>query len=123
MVLWSYAHVPSAYKEPYPGQVRETIIRQIERFAPGFRDVILKTNEISPEALEEWNPNLVEGDIAGGSMVGSQMLFRPGIGLRPHKLAQSLYIASSSTPPGAGVHGMPGWWAAHEAMIDINGCP
>lgn len=117
-VLWSYAHVPSAYKEPYPGQVRETIIRQIERFAPDFRDVILETHEVSPAQLEEWNPNIIGGDIAGGSMSGSQMLIRPGIGFHPHKLSHNLYMASSSTPPGAGVHGMPGWWAAHEVMVD-----
>lgn len=118
LTLWSYAHVPHGYQEKYPGEVSELVTAQIERFAPGFRDVVVDKHETSPAMLEAWNPNLVGGDIAGGSMGGLQTLMRPGISTRPHRLGPGLYLASSSTPPGAGVHGMPGWWAAHEALTD-----
>ncbi|WP_257202914.1 phytoene desaturase family protein [Corynebacterium cystitidis] len=118
LTLWSYAHVPHGYQEKYAGEVRELITAQIERFAPGFREVIVDTHETNPAELQAWNPNLIGGDIAGGSMGGLQTLMRPGISPRPHRLAPGLYLASSSTPPGAGVHGMPGWWAAHEAITD-----
>ncbi|WIM68060.1 NAD(P)/FAD-dependent oxidoreductase [Corynebacterium breve] len=118
LTLWTYAHVPHGYVEKHPNEVRDAIINQIERFAPGFRDTIVAAEDTSPAALEDWNPNLVGGDIAGGSMSGAQVLLRPGLALRPHRLRRGLYLASASTPPGAGVHGMPGWWAAHEAMVD-----
>lgn len=119
-VLWSYAHVPHGYIENHPGEIRELIIRQIERFAPGFRDVIKETFDTSTEKLETRNSNLIGGDIAGGSMAGPQIIVRPQLSLRPHRIKQGLYIASSSTPPGAGVHGMSGWWAAQEALADMK---
>ncbi|WP_082313298.1 phytoene desaturase family protein [Corynebacterium lactis] len=120
MTLWTYAHVPHAYIERFPGEVRNKIIRQIERFAPGFRDVILETHDTSPAALERWNPNLIGGDIAGGAMGGMQSLARPTFSVHPHRLGKGLYLASAATPPGAGVHGMPGWWAAEEALMQIR---
>lgn len=116
LVLWTYAHVPHGYRERYPGEVAETITEQIERFAPGFRAVVKQQLETSTQALEEWNPNLVGGDIAGGAMSGTQMLLR-----QPHRLRKGLYLASASTAPGAGVHGMPGWWAAEAALRDFPG--
>nr|WP_232507183.1 NAD(P)/FAD-dependent oxidoreductase [Corynebacterium glaucum] len=116
LVLWTYAHVPHGYRERYPGEVAETITEQIERFAPGFSAVVKQRIETSPQALEEWNPNLVGGDIAGGAMSGTQMLLR-----QPHRLRRGLYLASASTAPGAGVHGMPGWWAAEAALRDFPG--
>ena len=116
LVLWTYAHVPHGYRERYPGEVAETITEQIERFAPGFSVVVKQRIETSPQALEEWNPNLVGGDIAGGAMSGTQMLLR-----QPHRLRRGLYLASASTAPGAGVHGMPGWWAAEAALRDFPG--
>ncbi|WP_018297801.1 phytoene desaturase family protein [Corynebacterium lubricantis] len=116
LTLWTYAHVPHGFVEAYPGHVREAVIKQIERFAPGFRDVIKATHETAPAQLEAWNPNLIGGDIAGGAMVGKQVLMRPGIALRPHRIKAGLYLASSSSPPGAGVHGMPGYWAARAAI-------
>lgn len=70
----------------------------------------------SPADLERWNPNLVGGDIAGGSMTGLQTLLRPRLSAHPHRLAPGVFVASSSAAPGAGVHGMPGWWAAEEAL-------
>ena len=115
LVLWTYAHVPHAYRERYPGEVAEKIERQIERFAPGFSHVVRQRIEASPAALEAWNPNIVGGDIAGGAMDGAQLLMR-----QPHRLRKGLYLASASTAPGAGVHGMPGWWAAEAALRDFG---
>lgn len=118
--LWAYAHVPHAYIERFPGEVRTIITRQIERFAPGFRDIIMETHDTSPAALEKWNPNLIGGDIAGGAMGGMQSLVRPTLSVHPYRLGNGLYLASAATPPGAGVHGMPGWWAAEEALMQIS---
>ncbi|WCZ38310.1 hypothetical protein CJEDD_03470 [Corynebacterium jeddahense] len=114
LVLWTYAHVPHGYRERHPGEVAERITQQIERFAPGFSNVVRNAVTTSPRALEEWNPNLVGGDIAGGAMDGAQLLLR-----QPHRLRKGVYMASSSTAPGAGVHGMPGWWAAEAALRDF----
>lgn len=118
LVLWTYAHVPHAYRERHPGEVAEKITKQIERFAPGFRAVVRDTIETSPQEMEAWNPNLVGGDIAGGAMDGAQLLMR-----QPHRLRKGLYLASASTAPGAGVHGMPGWWAAEAALRDFGATP
>lgn len=115
LVLWTYAHVPHGYEERYPGEVAGLIARQIERFAPGFRDTVLATRATSPADLERWNPNLVGGDIAGGAMTGLQTVLRPRLSAHPHRLAPGVFMASGSTAPGAGVHGMPGWWAAESA--------
>ena len=115
LVLWTYAHVPHGYRERFPGEVAERIEEQIERFAPGFRAVVRRRIETSAAELEAWNPNLVGGDIAGGAMRGAQTLLR-----QPHRLRRGLYLASASTAPGAGVHGMPGWWAAEAALRDFG---
>lgn len=120
MTLWTYAHVPHAYTERFPGEVRTIITRQIERFAPGFRDIIMEAHDTSPAALEKRNPNLVGGDIAGGAMTGAQTLIRPMFSMHPHRLSKGFYLASAATPPGAGVHGMPGWWAAEEALTHLR---
>lgn len=131
-VIWTYAHVPHGYEERYPGEVAERIEQQIERFAPGFRDLVVFRNETSPAQLEAANPNLIGGDVAGGAMTGLQAILRPGFTLDPYRLdppsgagrgrqptGGGLYLASSSTPPGAGVHGMPGAWAAKAALADF----
>lgn len=116
-IIWSYAHVPKGCTAP----VGPLIDAQIERFAPGFRDRILYRRELSPNALESWNPNIVDGDIGGGSLRGLQQVFRPAPTLRPYNAgAPGLYICSSSTPPGGGVHGMAGWHAAQAAIRDLN---
>ena len=114
LVLWSYAHVPHGYRERYPGEVAALIEAQIARFAPGFSNVVAGRIDTSPQLLEAWNPNLIGGDIAGGAMDGTQLLMR-----QPHRLRRGLYLASASTAPGAGVHGMPGWWAAEAALRDF----
>lgn len=128
-VVWTYAHVPHGYREPERGEIAGLIMHQIERFAPGFVARIRKQVSTSPAALETWNPNLIAGDIAGGAMTGLQALLRPGLTLDPYRLrtrmkhcadSPRLYLASSSTPPGAGVHGMPGAWAARAVARDFS---
>lgn len=127
-VAWAYAHVPHGYQESAPGEIAQLIMHQIERFAPGFQARIRKQVHTPPTALEHWNPNLIGGDIAGGAMTGTQTLLRPGMTLDPYRLSAAagtasdrprLYLASSSTPPGAGVHGMPGAWAAQAVSRDF----
>lgn len=118
-VVWTYAHVPAGYAQHRPGEVTDRLEAQIERFAPGFRDRVLQRRASDPEALERWNPNLVGGDVAGGAMTGLQSVLRPRPTLDPYRLGRpGLYLASSSAPPGAGVHGMPGAWAARAALAD-----
>jgi phytoene dehydrogenase-like protein len=110
---WAYCHVPHGSK----ADMTEPILTQIERFAPGFRDRILACHVMSPAALEAYNENYVGGDIAGGSHGGLQLFFRPNRSLRPYVTpVKGLYICSSSTPPGAGVHGMCGYHAAQAAL-------
>jgi phytoene dehydrogenase-like protein len=110
---WAYCHVPNGSTEDYT----EAIEAQVERFAPGFRDCVLARSVMSPASLEEWNPNLVGGDLTGGAMTMSQMLTRPTAHLYrtsdPH-----LYLCSASTPPGGAVHGMCGHLAALTALKD-----
>ncbi len=114
-VVWSYAHVPGGYDAP----VEHLIADQIERFAPGFRDRIVHRVASTPSALEAWNPNVIGGDVAGGSMGGLQQVLRPAPVLSPHRTGTpGLYMASSSTPPGGGVHGMAGLHAARAALAD-----
>ena len=118
-VLWAYTHVPRGYTEPEPGYVQHLVTAQIERFAPGFVARIRDAHRATTSDLERWNPTLVGGDIAGGSMAGLQALLRPGPGLAPYTLSKRrIYMASAATPPGAGVHGMPGAWAARAVIRD-----
>lgn len=116
-VAWATVHVPKGYVEPRPGHVRSLVEAQVERFAPGFGEHIVATRETSLAAIEEWNPAMPDGDIAAGAMTGRQTLLRPGLTLSPHTLARRrIFLASGATSPGAGVHGMPGLWAA-QAVI------
>lgn len=112
-VVWAYTRVPQDYEEPYPGAVADLIQAQIERFSAGLK--ISRRRISDPAALERWNPNLVGGDVAGGSMTGSQFMLRPSLTRSPYQLGD-LYISSASTPPGGGVHGMPGYWAAQAIL-------
>ncbi|HWA87195.1 MAG TPA: hypothetical protein VG710_13285, partial [Opitutus sp.] len=90
---------------------------QVERFAPGFRDCILTRHTFNPAALEALNPNLVGGDIAGGAMTVGQLLTRPFVKWNPYATPiPGVYLCSSSTSPGGGVHGMCGYHAAHAAI-------
>ena len=116
-LVWAYAHVPHAW----PGDASAAIEAQIERFAPGFRDRVLERRSSPPTALELWNPNLVGGSIGGGTLAGTQQLVRPRA-LKPYRVPMdgSVYVCSSSTPPGGGVHGMSGWNAAHAVLKDLG---
>jgi phytoene dehydrogenase-like protein len=110
---WAYCHVPNGSTE----DVTELIERQIERFAPGFRDRILGKHTINCAQYEDYNPNMIGGDIAGGANTMLQFLTRPFPRLDPYSTPnRRLYICSSSTPPGGGVHGMCGHWAALSAL-------
>lgn len=112
---WAYCHVPNGSAIDYT----EAIENQISRFAPGFRDCILARSVSTPAALEQWNPNLVGGDILGGSMNLRQLIYRPTSELyRTSK--RGLYLCGASTPPGGGVHGMAGYHAAHVALADLG---
>jgi phytoene dehydrogenase-like protein len=111
--VWAYCHVPHGSDV----DMTERITAQIERFAPGFRDRILATCSRGPAELEADNPNLVGGDISGGVMTLYQLLARPALRLNPYRTPlPGLYLCSSSTPPGGGVHGASGWWAARSAL-------
>jgi phytoene dehydrogenase-like protein len=110
---WAYCHVPHGSTE----DMTETIEKQIERFAPGFRDRILARSTINTAQYEEHNPNIVGGDIAGGANTMLQFLTRPFPTLDPYSTPNPrIFLASSSTPPGGGVHGMCGFWAAQSAL-------
>lgn len=123
-VLWAYAHVPHGYRGPEDNRhlAGDRILQQIERFAPGFRDRILQRVDHSPRELESMNPNLVGGTIGGGALSGLQQVFRPALNLNPYRIgAPGVYLCSSSTPPGGGVHGMCGYHAAQTALQDLDG--
>jgi phytoene dehydrogenase-like protein len=114
--LWAYAHVPARFD----GDALPAIEAQIERFAPGFRDVVLARHVSGPADLERYNANYVGGDIAGGAHTGTQLLFRPTRALRSYRTPNpSIVLCSASTPPGAGVHGMCGWHAAEVALRQL----
>ncbi len=111
--LWAYCHVPNNSDK----DCSEEIINQIERYAPGFRDIIISTHTISAPEFEAYNQNYIGGDINGGAQTVKQLLGRPVFQWDPYKLpADGMYICSSSTPPGGGVHGMCGFHAAKSAL-------
>jgi phytoene dehydrogenase-like protein len=111
--LWGYCHVPNGAT----ADMTERIERQIERFAPGFRDCIAARHCEGPEALERRNANLVGGDIAGGAADLRQLFFRPVASASPYATPlEGVYLCSASTPPGLGVHGMCGYRAARAAL-------
>jgi phytoene dehydrogenase-like protein len=113
---WAYCHVPHGSSV----DMTDRIERQLERFAPGFRDLIRHRHVLPPAALEEHNPNLIGGDIGGGSNRLSQFLFRPVPRWNPYSTSDPrFYLCSSSTPPGGGVHGMCGYWAARTALARV----
>ena len=99
----------------------QRIEAQVERFAPGFRDRVLARHTMNCEALERHNPNLVGGDVTGGANVLSQLLTRPVMKWDPYRTpVEGLYLCSASTPPGAGIHGMCGYWAARSALRSMK---
>jgi phytoene dehydrogenase-like protein len=114
--LWTYAHVPHAY----PGDATEAVIAQIERFAPGFRDIIVETHVRTPHDFADYNANYVGGDIGAGANTFRQIAFRPRPAANPYTLGvKGVYLCSAATPPGPGVHGMGGFNAAETALARL----
>lgn len=114
---WAYCHVPNGSDF----DMTDRIEAQVERFAPGFRKRILKRSVRPPAALEEYNPNYIGGDINGGVQDIGQLFSRPARMLSPYAIpSTNLFICSSSTPPGGGVHGMCGYFAARAALLRID---
>jgi phytoene dehydrogenase-like protein len=116
--LWAYCHVPNGSDV----DMTERIESQIERFAPGFRDLILARATTSTAEGERHNPNYVGGDITGGAGTLRQTLFRPTVRWNNYRTGTpGLYLCSASTPPGGGVHGMCGYGAARAVLADLKG--
>ncbi|HWT33747.1 MAG TPA: NAD(P)/FAD-dependent oxidoreductase [Microbacterium sp.] len=116
-VLWAYIHVPAGTMlDP-----TELVTRQVERFAPGFRDRILASHAVSAQQQAHENPSAIGGDILGGAFTFAQAFRRPVVSRTPWRTPmKGVYLASAATPPGPGVHGMPGWLAARQALRDAG---
>ncbi len=112
---WAYCHVPFGSEV----DMTSAIENQVERFAPGFKDTILARSVMNTADIEAYNPNYIGGDISGGMMDLRQLFTRPIRSLTPYRTSDpKVYIASASTPPGGGVHGMCGFHAARIALSD-----
>lgn len=110
---WAYCHVPAGSTRDMTGPIEA----QIERFAPGFRDLVLFRSTLNAVEMEAYNPNYIGGDINGGVQDLLQLYTRPVARLSPYTTpARDIFICSSSTPPGGGVHGMCGYHAAQAAL-------
>jgi len=113
---WAYCHVSNGFD----GDMTGAIEAQVERFAPGFREIILARRTAAPADLEKDNPNLVGGDISGGAQTLRQIFARPALRWDPYRIpGANMYLCSSSTPPGAGVHGMCGFHAAASCLKNM----
>lgn len=113
---WAYCHVPNGSTM----DMTEAIENQVERFAPGFRKQILARHTMNTVQVEAYNPNYIGGDIGGGAQTLKQLFARPVLSTSPYKTpAKGIYLCSSSTPPGGGVHGMCGYHAARRALRDL----
>jgi phytoene dehydrogenase-like protein len=116
--VWAYCHVPNGST----ADMTDTILDQIERFAPGFRERILSMTSRGPADLEAYNANNVGGDIGAGHNGLPQLLLRPGLRLDPYSTSNpAIFLCSASTPPGGGVHGMSGYHAARSAERRLAG--
>ncbi len=112
--VWAYCHVPNGSTVDMSAQIEA----QIERFAPGFRDLILAKTSRNTAAMEQYDPNYIGGDINGGTQDLRQLFTRPTLRLNPYSTPlKNVYLCSSSTPPGGGVHGMCGYYAARKSNI------
>jgi phytoene dehydrogenase-like protein len=115
---WAYCHVPHGSD----ADMADAIERQIERFAPGFRDTILARHSMPPRAIQAHDANMIGGDIGGGANTLAQFLSRPVPRWNPYATSHpGVFLCSSSTPPGGGVHGMCGYWAARTALSRVFG--
>ncbi|HJR25019.1 MAG TPA: NAD(P)/FAD-dependent oxidoreductase [Acidimicrobiales bacterium] len=111
--LWTYCHAPHGSDVDLTSAIED----QLERFAPGFRDIVLARHRAGASWFEAHDANLVGGDIAGGANDGLQLPFRPVVGPHPYRTPnRRFFICSASTPPGGGIHGMCGWNAAKLAL-------
>jgi phytoene dehydrogenase-like protein len=118
--LWAYGHVPNSSTVDMTGPIED----QIERFAPGFRDRILARHAMGTADLERDNPNYVGGAITGGVADLGQFFTRPVARLDPYSTPNPrVFLCSASTPPGGGVHGMCGWFAARSALRSLADLP
>jgi phytoene dehydrogenase-like protein len=114
--LWAYCHVPSGSTL----DMTEQIENQLERFAPGFKDTVLARHPMNTQAMQAYNPNYIGGDINGGAADLWQLFKRPVLSVSPYRTPlRGVYLCSSSTPPGGGVHGMCGYYAAKTALQDL----
>lgn len=118
-VFWAYAHVPAGSDIDQT----EAITRQVERFAPGFRDTILQSSSRTAAHMSDHNPNYVGGDIAAGAASFWQLVKRPVLSSDPWRMGGGMYLCSESSAPGPGVHGMAGWRAAKSALRHTFGLP
>jgi phytoene dehydrogenase-like protein len=115
---WAYCHVPNGSH----ADMTERIEAQVERFAPGFRKLVLARHAMGPPELEAHDRNLVGGDLNAGAMDLGQLFFRPVRKLVPYRTPlRGVYLCSAATPPGGGVHGMCGYSAARVALKDLRG--
>jgi phytoene dehydrogenase-like protein len=115
--LWAYCHVPHGSTV----DMTEQIENQIDRFAPGFKDVVLDRHVMNTRDMQSYNPNYVGGDINGGAADLLQLFKRPVLSVSPYRTPlKNVYLCSSSTPPGGGVHGMCGYYAAKTALKDLR---
>lgn len=113
---WAYCHVPNGSAS----DMTAAIENQVERFAPGFRDTIIARHTMNAPQMEAYNPNYIGGDINGGAFHLDQILTRPALRISPYTTSiRNVYLCSSSTPPGGGVHGMCGYHAARHALKRI----
>lgn len=117
--LWLYTHVPAGSNL----DLTEQVITELERYAPGFRDLVVASHCIPAARMVEHNQNYVGGDFTAGAMTAWQMIARPTPRLDPYRLGPGIYLCSSSTAPGPGVHGMCGWHAARRVLRDVFGQP
>ena len=114
--LYAYAHVPAGYR----GDATQLIEAQIERFAPGFRDLIVARAVRTTAQMEAHNANYIGGDVVTGANTARQLIFRPRATLKPYGLGvPDVYLCSAATPPGAGAHGMCGYNAARAALASL----
>lgn len=114
---WAYCHVPNGSTVDMTADMEN----QIERFAPGFKERILAKHTMNAMQVEEYNPNYIGGDINGGVIDIGQLFTRPALRWSPYKTsAKGIYLCSASTPPGGGVHGMCGYYAAKRVLNDLG---
>jgi phytoene dehydrogenase-like protein len=115
---WAYTHVAHGLPVDATGAIES----HVERYAPGFRDLIIARSTLNPVEMAAYNENYVGGDINGGLADARQLFFRPAPRIDPYATAaRDIFICSSSTPPGGGVHGMCGYWAARSVLAKVFG--